>query len=166
MVFQVFPTAVDRAAEHPEKGTSGMNLSLTPSSQALAGQLRIAAHGDGGTAADATQDDGAVTTRGAKAGSQGAAGAGAESGGSSSVAVEQLQKRLQQLQKQLQQEQQELAAAQERQYSSENERTAIIMALQSRIASTSAAMQATAAALAEAIRNGGGGAGALLSTSA
>lgn len=124
-----------------------------------------AASGNGAPASDASKDE--TTTRQSvpRGSSSGAAGS-ASTGSSSSTAVQQLQKRLKELQKQLQQEQRELAAAQARHYSSDAERTATVMAIQSRIASTSAALQTVAAALVEALRKGGGGVGTLVNATA
>lgn len=147
-----------------------MSLSITPAIQTFATQLRVAS--DAKASAGTTNESASSTGDSPRLQAGGTAPSvksdkSSGSSGGSSTTVEQLQKRLKELQKQLQQEQRELAEAQKRHYSSDAERTAALMALQSRIASTSAAMQQTAAALAEAIRKAGGsGAGSMLSASA
>ncbi|MDF3935861.1 hypothetical protein [Pseudomonas citronellolis] len=150
-----------------------MSLSLTPASQVYVGQLRTA--GGDGSAATASASASAGTSQGEAGQTHSAGRVGgadknatttASAGSDASDTVKRLQDRLKELQKQLQEAQQQLAQAQARQYSSDAERTAAMMAIQSRIATISAAMMSTAAALAEAIRNSGGGAGSLVSTSA
>ncbi len=143
-----------------------MSLSITSANQAFASQLRVATTTTGTQADSANESSGSPRLHAGGA-AQSEKSSSSASSGKASTTVEQLQKRLKELQKQLQQEQRELADAQKRHYSSDAERTAALMAVQSRIASTSAAMQQTAAALAEAIRRAGGsGAGSMLSASA
>lgn len=143
-----------------------MSLSITSANQAFASQLRVATTAAGTQADSANESSGSPRLQAGGA-AQSEKSSSSASSGKASTTVEQLQKRLKELQKQLQQEQRELADAQKRHYSSDAERTAALMAVQSRIASTSAAMQQTAAALAEAIRRAGGsGAGSMLSASA
>jgi len=126
-----------------------MSLSITPAIQTFATQLRVAS--DAKASAGTTNESASSTGDSPRLQAGGTAPSGKSdkssgSSGGSSTTVEQLQKR---------------------HYSSDAERTAALMALQSRIASTSAAMQQTAAALAEAIRKAGGsGAGSMLSASA
>ena len=144
-----------------------MSLSITPAIQTFAAQLRVAS--DAGASAGAASENTGSNAQSPRLQAGGVVSSGKSSGssGGASTTVEQLQKRLKELQKQLQEEQRELAEAQQRHYSSDAERTAALMALQSRIASTSAAMQQTAAALADAIRRGGGsGSGSMVSDSA
>lgn len=144
-----------------------MSLSITSANQAFASQLRVATTTTMGTQADSADESSGSPRLQAGGAAQSEKSSSSASSGKASTTVEQLQKRLKELQKQLQQEQRELADAQKRHYSSDAERTAALMAVQSRIASTSAAMQQTAAALAEAIRRAGGsGAGSMLSASA
>lgn len=143
-----------------------MSLSINPSIQTFASQLRVA--GETTASAGATQSGSATDSPRLQTSAAAAGGKSQQiSGSTASTAVEQLQKRLKELQKQLQQEQRELAEAQQRHYASDAERTAALMSVQSRIASTSAAMQQTAAALADAIRRAGGsGAGSMVSANA
>lgn len=144
-----------------------MSLSITSANQAFASQLRVATSATTGTQADSANEGSGSPRLQAGGTAQSEKSSSSASSGKASTTVEQLQKRLKELQKQLQQEQRELADAQKRHYSSDAERTAALMAVQSRIASTSAAMQQTAAALAEAIRRAGGsGAASMLSASA
>lgn len=144
-----------------------MSLSITSANQAFASQLRVATSTTTGAQADSVDESSGSPRLQAGGAAESEKSSSSASSGKASTTVEQLQKRLKELQKQLQQEQRELADAQKRHYSSDAERTAALMALQSRIASTSAAMQQTAAALAEAIRRAGGsGAGSMLSASA
>ncbi|MHD0644460.1 hypothetical protein ACYPKM_02335 [Pseudomonas aeruginosa] len=102
-------------------------------------------------------------------GSGGAGGAGgaSESSGSTTVAVEKLQKQLQELQKQLQQQQQQLAQVQARQYANESEKAAAMAGIQASVASISASISAVSAQLAAALKESTGSAsGSMVNTSA
>ncbi|WP_433766695.1 hypothetical protein [Pseudomonas putida] len=76
-------------------------------------------------------------------------GSETESGGNQSVAVKTLLKRLQELQQQLREQQQQLAATQAAEFPTPEAKAAAVMAIQSQIADTAAAMMQVTAALAK-----------------
>ncbi|NUU37594.1 hypothetical protein [Pseudomonas sp. C2B4] len=76
-------------------------------------------------------------------------GSESESGDSQSIAVKTLLKRMQELQQQLREQQQQLAATQKAEFPTPEAKTTALMAIQSQIADTSAALSQVAAALAK-----------------
>ncbi|HEF4758247.1 TPA: hypothetical protein SAN82_000645 [Pseudomonas putida] len=72
-----------------------------------------------------------------------------ETGGNQSIAVKTLLKRMQELQQQLREQQQQLAATQAAEFPTPEAKATAVMAIQSQIADTSAALSQVAAALAK-----------------
>ncbi|VVP89109.1 hypothetical protein PS918_03055 [Pseudomonas fluorescens] len=79
----------------------------------------------------------------------GVRGSETESGGGQSITVKTLLKRMQELQQLLREQQQQLAATQAKEFPTPEAKATAVMAIQSQIASTSAALSQVAAALAK-----------------
>lgn len=88
-----------------------------------------------------------------------------DSGSSQSVTVKTLLKRMQELQEQLREQQQQLAATQAAEFPTPEAKATAVMAIQSQIASTSAAMMQVAAALAKELTSAAS-TGSVISTTA
>ncbi|MCW8278978.1 hypothetical protein IMF27_28535 [Pseudomonas sp. PCH199] len=92
-------------------------------------------------------------------------GSETESAGSQSIAVKTLLKRMQELQQQLREQQQQLAATQAAEFPTPQAKSTAVMAIQSQIADTSAALSQVAAALVKELTKVSG-TGSVISTTA